>query len=31
MGQKGLQIARERFSWEEKVIMIEDVLKSLAQ
>lgn len=31
MGKKGLQVARERFSWEKKVIMIEEVLKSLAQ
>lgn len=30
MGQKGLQIARERFSWESMVIKIEEVLKGLA-
>jgi glycosyltransferase involved in cell wall biosynthesis len=30
MGQKGLQVARERFSWESKVIQIEEVLKGLA-
>jgi glycosyltransferase involved in cell wall biosynthesis len=30
MGQKGLQIARERFSWESTVIKIEEVLKGLA-
>jgi glycosyltransferase involved in cell wall biosynthesis len=30
MGKKGLQIARERFSWESMVIKIEEVLKGLA-
>jgi glycosyltransferase involved in cell wall biosynthesis len=30
MGQKGLQVARERFSWESMVIKIEEVLKGLA-
>jgi glycosyltransferase involved in cell wall biosynthesis len=30
MGQKALQIARERFSWESKVMKIEEVLKGLA-
>jgi len=31
MGQKGLQLARERFSWDSKVVKIEEVLKRLAQ
>ena len=30
MGQKGMQIARERFSWESRVIEIEDLLENLA-
>jgi glycosyltransferase involved in cell wall biosynthesis len=30
MGKNGPQIARERFSWESKVIKIEEVLKGLA-
>ena len=30
MGEKGLQIARERFSWESRVTEIEKVLKELA-
>ena len=30
MGRNGLQTARERFSWESKVIKIEEVLKGLA-
>jgi glycosyltransferase involved in cell wall biosynthesis len=30
MGQRGLQIARERFSWESRVTEIERVLKGLA-
>ena len=30
MGQNGLQVARERFSWESKVVKIEEVLKGLA-
>jgi hypothetical protein len=29
-GQRGLKIARERFSWESKVTKIEEVLKGLA-
>ena len=30
MGQKGMQIARERFSWESRVTEIEDLLENLA-
>jgi len=30
MGQRGFEIARERFSWESKVTKIEEVLKELA-
>ena len=30
MGQKGMQIARERFSWESRVAEIEELLKKLA-
>jgi glycosyltransferase involved in cell wall biosynthesis len=30
MGQKGMQISRERFSWESRVTEIEDLLKNLA-
>jgi glycosyltransferase involved in cell wall biosynthesis len=30
LGQKGLQVARERFNWESKVIKIEEILKGLA-
>jgi hypothetical protein len=30
MGQRGLEIARERFSWESRVTRIEGVLKELA-
>ena len=30
MGQKGMQIARERFSWESRVAEIEELLKKMA-
>jgi len=30
MGQKGMQIARDRFSWESRVVEIEDLLKKMA-
>jgi glycosyltransferase involved in cell wall biosynthesis len=30
MGQKGMQIARERFSWESRVVEVEDLLKKMA-
>jgi glycosyltransferase involved in cell wall biosynthesis len=30
MGQKGMQIARERFSWESRVVEVEDLLKEMA-
>ena len=30
MGQKGMQIARERFSWESKAVEIEDLLRKMA-
>jgi glycosyltransferase involved in cell wall biosynthesis len=30
MGQKGMQIVRERFSWESRVVEVEDLLKKMA-
>jgi glycosyltransferase involved in cell wall biosynthesis len=30
MGQKGMQIARERFSWESRVVEIENLLRKMA-
>jgi glycosyltransferase involved in cell wall biosynthesis len=30
MGQKGLQVVRERFSWELSIAKIEKILKELA-
>jgi glycosyltransferase involved in cell wall biosynthesis len=30
MGQRGMWIARERFSWESRVVQIEDLLRKMA-
>ena len=30
MGQKGFKVAHEKFSWESRVIKIEEVLEGLA-